>query len=107
MANDPNTIMTTIYMPPDLYQIIKSRAFQTGQTKSQVMVELMERGVLARQSDCKFEDRHLTLAEAGEERDRLHVQHRKARIDELVKEIDAEFDERWERVLDAVKSVYD
>ncbi len=93
--SDENRILRTIYLTPAMDIRIRTLSFKLDVSKSEVMMQLMERGLQL------LDD---SLGETiSEETKRLQrAQYRKARIEELTAIVDAEFDERWKKIKAAI-----
>jgi hypothetical protein len=94
--------LETIYVDEDIAQRVKQLAFSRGCQKSEMYLSLMRSGLLA--LDASGER---STADEIDDRHRLMIEFREARIAELVADIDDQFTARWEEVRRAVRSVYD
>jgi hypothetical protein len=96
------TVLRNIYVPVSIDAKIKQIAWDRHETYSSVAGEFLESGLLAHLVSGERTTRDLI-----DERQRLDIQFRKDKIAELVKGIDQEFDERWQKVKAAITKVYE
>jgi hypothetical protein len=94
------TVLRTVYIEDDIDPRIKELAFTRSITYSAMVNELLKSGLLAYDAEGAR-----TIADDMDERHRLMIKFREDKIAQLVAEIDAEFDIRWDKIKAALKAV--
>ncbi len=97
-ADRTASVVRTVYVDSALDMRIKRIAFTRKMSMSDLINELIASGLLA--YDATGER---SIADDMDERHRLKIKYREEKIAELVGEVDGIFDERWERILIALR----